>query len=64
MITLVGLVFNLIGLVWILAMDTSMREVLPVGVYLFGTLTLFIYQTMDAIDGKQARRTGAAGPLG
>ena len=25
---------------------------------------LFLYQSMDAIDGKQARRTGMAGPLG
>ncbi|KAI0347934.1 Choline/ethanolaminephosphotransferase [Trametopsis cervina] len=25
---------------------------------------LFIYQSLDAIDGKQARRTGMAGPLG
>ncbi|KAI0273977.1 Choline/ethanolaminephosphotransferase [Russula aff. rugulosa BPL654] len=25
---------------------------------------LFLYQTFDAIDGKQARRTGMAGPLG
>lgn len=25
---------------------------------------LFLYQTLDAIDGKQARRTGMAGPLG
>lgn len=26
--------------------------------------SLVSYQTMDAIDGKQARRTGSAGPLG
>ena len=25
---------------------------------------LFIYQALDAIDGKQARRTGSATPLG
>ena len=25
---------------------------------------LFFYQSLDAIDGKQARRTGMAGPLG
>lgn len=25
---------------------------------------LFIYQSLDAIDGKQARRTGASSPLG
>ena len=25
---------------------------------------LFMYQTLDAVDGKQARRTGQSGPLG
>lgn len=27
-------------------------------------LGLFVYQSLDAIDGKQARRTGTANPLG
>ncbi|KAG8771220.1 hypothetical protein FRC15_003564, partial [Serendipita sp. 397] len=27
-------------------------------------VSLFLYQSLDAIDGKQARRTGMAGPLG
>ena len=27
-------------------------------------LVLFIYQSLDAIDGKQARRTGTNNPLG
>lgn len=27
-------------------------------------ISLFVYQTMDALDGKQARRTGASSPLG
>lgn len=31
--------------------------------YSFG-VGLFAYQSLDAIDGKQARRTGASGPLG
>jgi ethanolaminephosphotransferase len=35
-----------------------------VWVYLFGAFALFMYQTLDAIDGKQARRTGTSGPLG
>ena len=25
---------------------------------------LFVYQSLDAIDGKQARRTGSSSPLG
>ncbi len=27
-------------------------------------ICLFAYQSLDSIDGKQARRTGMAGPLG
>ena len=27
-------------------------------------LGLFVYQTLDAVDGKQARRTGTSSPLG
>lgn len=30
----------------------------------FNILGIFIYQTLDCIDGKQARKTGSSGPLG
>ncbi|EPQ60086.1 Choline/ethanolaminephosphotransferase [Gloeophyllum trabeum ATCC 11539] len=36
----------------------------PQWVYFTWAVGLFLYQTLDAIDGKQARRTGMAGPLG
>ncbi|KAI0053462.1 Choline/ethanolaminephosphotransferase [Auriscalpium vulgare] len=36
----------------------------PHWVYFTWGIGLFAYQTFDAIDGKQARRTGMAGPLG
>ncbi|OSX66842.1 hypothetical protein POSPLADRAFT_1175530 [Postia placenta MAD-698-R-SB12] len=36
----------------------------PRWIYLTWAAGLFLYQTFDAIDGKQARRTGMAGPLG
>ena len=34
--------------------------------WIYGTFAigLFLYQSFDAIDGKQARRTGTSGPLG
>ncbi|KAF7347234.1 Choline ethanolaminephosphotransferase [Mycena venus] len=38
--------------------------VMPNWVYFSCSIGLFLYQTFDAIDGKQARRTGMAGPLG
>ncbi|KAF8958271.1 choline ethanolaminephosphotransferase [Flammula alnicola] len=36
----------------------------PHWVYYTWAIGLFAYQSLDAIDGKQARRTGMAGPLG
>ncbi|KAJ3547758.1 hypothetical protein NM688_g5370 [Phlebia brevispora] len=36
----------------------------PQWIYFTWAAGLFIYQSLDAIDGKQARRTGMAGPLG
>ncbi|KAL0952165.1 hypothetical protein HGRIS_008779 [Hohenbuehelia grisea] len=36
----------------------------PQWVYFTWAAGLFLYQSLDAIDGKQARRTGMAGPLG
>ncbi|GJE98858.1 choline/ethanolaminephosphotransferase [Phanerochaete sordida] len=36
----------------------------PQWIYFTWAAGLFIYQSFDAIDGKQARRTGMAGPLG
>jgi hypothetical protein len=36
----------------------------PWWVYLLCAIGLFVYQALDATDGKQARRTGSASPLG
>lgn len=36
----------------------------PSWAYLQAALGLFVYQTLDATDGKQARRTGSSSPLG
>ncbi|CDU24592.1 related to EPT1-sn-1,2-diacylglycerol ethanolamine-and cholinephosphotransferase [Sporisorium scitamineum] len=43
--------------------DTAGR-CLPPWVFYTWAICLFAYQSLDAIDGKQARRTGMAGPLG
>lgn len=44
--------------------DTSMTQYLPTWTYLAVALGIFIFQTLDAIDGKQARRTGSSSSLG
>ncbi|KIK94389.1 hypothetical protein PAXRUDRAFT_828044 [Paxillus rubicundulus Ve08.2h10] len=36
----------------------------PQWIYFTWAIGLFLYQSFDAVDGKQARRTGMAGPLG
>ena len=64
MITLLGLLGNIAVLCVYLMYDTSMKEVLPVWLNLLMVASMFVYQTFDAIDGKQARRTGTSGPLG
>ncbi|GLD99572.1 hypothetical protein PINS_up008298 [Pythium insidiosum] len=36
----------------------------PAWAYVFAAFALFSYQTLDNLDGKQARRTGTSSPLG
>jgi ethanolaminephosphotransferase len=36
----------------------------PAWLFYYHAVALFAYQTLDAIDGKQARRTGTSSPLG
>jgi ethanolaminephosphotransferase len=66
LVTLIGLVVNMLGCTIFYFWDTKFdKDVeIPVWVYLFSVSCLFFYQTMDAIDGKQARRTGSSSPLG
>lgn len=40
------------------------ESVIPPWMLFVWSLCLFLYQSLDSIDGKQARRTGMAGPLG
>ncbi|KAI1725768.1 CDP-alcohol phosphatidyltransferase domain-containing protein [Ditylenchus destructor] len=64
LITLVGLVINVITVLILSHFCFSATEVAPAWAYLQAALGLFIYQTLDATDGKQARRTNSASPLG
>ncbi|XP_062619874.1 choline/ethanolaminephosphotransferase 1-like [Saccostrea cucullata] len=63
-ITLLGLIINAVTtLLLILCSPDGVTEA-PRSVYLLCALGVFIYQSLDAIDGKQARRTGTNTPLG
>lgn len=66
LVTLLGLITMLTPccLVLYYCPDFGENTVAPSWVYMAAGINIFIYQTMDAIDGKQARRTGASSPLG
>lgn len=42
----------------------TFSETIPRWVFLFNAICLFAYQTLDNMDGKQARRTKSSSPLG
>ncbi|KAH9932117.1 Choline/ethanolaminephosphotransferase [Epithele typhae] len=69
-ITLTGLCLVLTNFATLLYFDPKFltdkegAEGPPQWVYFTWAAGLFMYQSLDAIDGKQARRTGMAGPLG
>jgi ethanolaminephosphotransferase len=65
LVTLIGLILCIIGELVIVSysQDFSSEFVPSWAFYLF-SIIVFIYQTLDAIDGKQARRTGEGSPLG
>ncbi|KAG0795091.1 hypothetical protein G6F57_004432 [Rhizopus arrhizus] len=63
MITLLGLLTILVNIATLFYYTSDLGECPHWVYYTFG-IGLFIYQSLDAIDGKQARRTGTSGPLG
>ncbi|KAF7723078.1 hypothetical protein EC973_002362 [Apophysomyces ossiformis] len=63
MITLLGLICILFNVATLFYYSTELGPCPNWVYYTFG-IGLFTYQSLDAIDGKQARRTGASGPLG
>ena len=54
--------FICFGLMWFYS--PSYNETPPFWVFFVCAWCIWMYQTLDAIDGKQARRTGAGSPLG
>ncbi len=64
LVTLMGTLIMVATTVVVLAFCPRLEGEAPQWSYILCALGLFIYQTMDAIDGKQARRTGSSSPLG
>ncbi|XP_039019107.1 choline/ethanolaminephosphotransferase 1-like [Hibiscus syriacus] len=64
MITLMGFMFLVTSAVLGYVYSPQLDSAPPRWVHFAHGLLLFLYQTFDAVDGKQARRTNSSGPLG
>ena len=64
LITLSGLAFILVNVASILLVVPDLVGPGPTWLYYSLAAGLFLYQTFDNCDGKQARRTGSSSPLG
>ena len=64
LITTIGTVIVLVTTAVALIQCPTLTEVPPVWLCLTLALGDFVYQLLDAIDGKQARRTSSSSPLG
>ncbi|RXM30189.1 Cholinephosphotransferase 1 [Acipenser ruthenus] len=63
-LTIIGLLINVATTLILMCYCPSAREEAPGWAFLLSAFGLFIYQSLDAIDGKQARRTNSSSPLG
>ncbi|KAH8802821.1 sn-1,2-diacylglycerol cholinephosphotransferase-like protein [Xylogone sp. PMI_703] len=64
LITLTGFSFVVINVLTMLWYTPGLDQDCPPWVYASWAVGLFLYQTFDAVDGAQARRTRQSGPLG
>jgi ethanolaminephosphotransferase len=63
-ITLLGFGFVVANFLTMLWYTPTLDQDCPRWVYASWAIGLFLYQTFDAVDGSQARRTRQSGPLG
>ncbi|KAL8407618.1 hypothetical protein RB594_006444 [Gaeumannomyces avenae] len=64
LITLTGFTFVVANFLTLLWYNPTLDQDCPPWVYYSWAVGLFLYQTFDAVDGSQARRTHQSGPLG
>ncbi|KAK7748392.1 Phosphotransferase [Diatrype stigma] len=64
LITLSGFMFVVANFLTLLWYSPNLDQDCPPWVYYTWAAGLFLYQTFDAVDGAQARRTRQSGPLG
>jgi phosphatidylglycerophosphate synthase len=64
LITFIGWLFIIASYANMLIYDYTFKKNIPSYCFFFSAFCLFAYSTLDAIDGKQARRTKSSSPLG
>lgn len=64
MITLIGLIINVVSSLIVLYHDPTVEGKAPSWVYVLASFSLVTYLNFDCADGKQARRLNASSPLG
>jgi len=64
LLTLSGAMFILSGLLTMVVYSPDLKQDIPSWCYLFNALCIFLYQSLDAIDGKHARNSGMSSPIG
>ena len=64
LMTVIGLICMFLSYAVMVAYDATFTQQIPLAVLCLSAFLQFLYQTLDACDGKQARRTGSASPLG
>ncbi|RWS31084.1 cholinephosphotransferase 1-like protein [Leptotrombidium deliense] len=64
LMTVIGLAVNAFTTLILICYSPDARQSVPAWALLLFAFGLFVYQTLDACDGKQARRTNSSSPLG
>jgi phosphatidylglycerophosphate synthase len=64
LITFLGWCLVIASYANMLRYDYTLTHDLPASAFFFSSFCIFTYSTLDAIDGKQARRTHSSSPLG
>ncbi|VDO09276.1 unnamed protein product [Rodentolepis nana] len=63
-ITLIGLILNTLSVLILLCYSPDLKSNVPSWALVTTAICVFIYQTLDALDGKHARQTNTVSPLG
>lgn len=64
LITLIGFFFEISSFILSYIYSEGLSKPIPSWLCILNGIFLFIYQLMDNLDGRQARRTGSSSPLG